>query len=204
MEELLILYKKALKGENDGRPYNYDQVNVAFLNKQAHFYDSSGKMPLGHYPLPPSEAEFITLVEKENKHVIKLYDNGEYFCFGCQRDYEEPPAKIDKKTGASVCMDCAVGRSSNYPSDHVVDSPFLKGKKRDQNKIDSAISFLQHQGYVVKELIPSFKVVYLLDKVEKISTDYYKTKEEFEKSNSSKVFISFIKELRKEEETIIL
>lgn len=217
-QELIEAFESAVtKGVNDPRPFNFDQINVCFMNKQIHVFNLKGDTPYGRFALPPNKNGLNAFLEKMNAKVTELEDNNEYLCYQCGKQHDLPAAA--KKDGAPICHDC------NGSSDSASIGEIINGKKKEKEKdavdavntptkealdkearqTDSAIAFLQKRGFVVKRLIPSYRVAYLdVHKTAQVTDEYFKSEEEFKTKYKAGTFLQLILALKQEEEVIEL
>lgn len=203
-------FHRARGGESDPRPFNFDQINICFLGQDIHVYDVTGRMPYGKYKLPSDEGKLYTLLNKINTKVIEVEENNQYLCYSCNGVFDLP-VDVWGPNGEPTCNKCAkgtFGATEEHPDD-AVDTPAASKKRDDSKEIKSAIAYLQKRGYVIKKLIPSFKVLYTNEKGEPaVSSEFYKNEAEFNltmKAQKRDVeFIQMIEKFRKEEEEMLL
>jgi len=199
MEDILKIYRKVVKGVTNMELYNYNSLNLHFSGGMLNVYDYLGQMP-NRYPLPSDEEAFIKLLNKIDKEYEKILDNNQYICAKCKKTFDLPAAKKNKM-GFLACEKCADGgdireaRQTEQQTESEIPSTVpLKN-------IKDAIKYLQREGYVVKKLIPRYKVVYRdVEGQELVSANHFSNKEEFKKAYPGFKFIGFVKNLSDSEE----
>jgi len=204
MNEILEMYHLVLKGKNNQDIFNFNNINVHFANGMINVYDYQGRMP-NRYLLPRTEKEFIAVLQQINKQYGELIDSNQYICHKCKEMFELPAAK-ENKAGFMACTGCADGgdirKKKNREKDEPQESPIPSTVPQEAvNSLEDAMRIIKNNGYVVKRLLKSYKVVYRdHDGKETVSKDFYKSKEDFNKINPERRFISIIKALSSSEE----
>jgi len=214
MEEILEVYRQVMSGIPNNTVLSYDNINLHFSGNLINLYDYTGEMPCGRYKLPRTEHDFIAKIEELNEKIGDITNNDQYICGKCGGTFDLPESTRDRH-GACICDVCASGgdirvenKEPTKKTEKVEKSSApVKGEAGPVNipstvnnarlTVDSAISFLRDQGYVIKKSVKSFKVV-ASDKNDEavgVTDKYYRSKEEFETKNPHLKFISLVKEL---------
>jgi len=204
-EELLKSFGVATQGGGDGQPFIYNNINVCFMQGYIHVFDIKGTFPYGKYLLPKDVAGLRHILTEFDEQIDRIEIGDEDWT----GTLDVP--KYVTITGApphgNMERGLNPGEKDEFAEVNTRDNEVVDKKidKEEQRKINSAIQFLQKRGYVVKKLIPSYKVVYEdLSGKTQISDKYYKNKEDFNKDAKDFKFIELILSLKKEEEAMIL
>jgi len=195
-KQLIEMFNLAKEGKNEPRPISFKNMLISTMGGMIHIFNIRGDMTYGNYRIPPTEGEFEDFLEKMAKKIEELEENLQYICYSCKKTFDLPEFK--KKDGAPICQKCATGSVEEKSAE----SKLEKSKEKpSQTKLDSAIKFLQANGYVVKKLVPSYRIAYLDNNGKaQISGEYYKSEEEFLGIMKDCTFLNMIEKLKKEEE----
>lgn len=218
MEDILEVYRNVMAGQPNQDVLSYDSINLHFSGNFINLYDYTGAMPCGRYKLPPTEAEFIEKLEQLNDKVSDILANQQFICGKCGKTFDLPETKRDR-FGAYICEHCANGgdirktqqestktggekvEPTKPKSEEPKATPTPSTVQTGRLTVESATKFLQDQGFVVKKLVKSFRIVAQDGEGSVgVTEKYYRSREEFEQTNPKLKFISIVKELSTSDE----
>jgi len=205
MEEILETYKQIKQGFPNQDLFSYGNVMIHFSQNCLNVLDCKGEMPCGRYKLPVDEEALVTKLNELDGKIGEMMDNNQYICGKCG-EIEDLPEFTRTKEGFFVCENCTNGGDIRKKT-----RPKTKLPNRDKDDYDpsvpstrpkakmtkeDAIKMLRDQGYVIKRLKKSFKVIYRNGNgVEQISAKYYSSKTDFENDCKGDKFVALVKEL---------
>jgi len=211
MDEILEMYEEVKKGRKNQELFNYNNINIHFSQNVLNVYDTNG-MPAGRYTLPKTEDKLIEKLKELDEWLGEIVDNNQYICGKCGEVNDLPEFKRTRQ-GVLICETCCNGgdiRKDKAPKtknqdpreadeDENIPSTVGASKKPRLNE-ENAIELLRNNGYIVKKLVKSFKMVYVDDNGnEAISKKFFRSKEEFKKETGKKA-VALIKELNEADE----
>ena len=211
MEQILTVFNEILQGGNNETLLNFENINVIFTQGRVNVYDQECRIPYGRYKMPQNEKALKVFLDKMSKLIKKVEDNGKYICGKCNEILDLPEAYKDKY-GNLLCSTCRGSKVTPPAPEQSIDLNKDQSTVRKSGDIEpiaspnlqKALEILKRSNeYKIKKIVKSYKIVFQdeLGRTD-ISKKFYKSKEEFDKSNEDQKFkaISIVKELFKKTE----